>query len=53
MKSSGDMSIIEEKLELFREAMLYHSTREDVTPAEAEWLEWVKTRIEELKEGKE
>ena len=47
------MSIIDEKLELFREAMLYHSTRESVTPVEAEWLEWAKTRIKELKEGKE
>lgn len=43
------MSIIDEKLELFREAMLYHSTRENVTPAETEWLEWAAARIEELK----
>lgn len=43
------MNLITEKLELFREAILYHSTREEISDVEIEWLDWAAVRIEELK----
>ena len=42
-----------EKLDMYREAYVYHSTKtaEDLSQQEVEWLKWVKKRIEELERG--
>lgn len=37
-----------EKLAMFREAVTYHSTKDSISDAEIEWIEWAKKRITEL-----
>lgn len=41
------MNANHEKLELFKEALLFHC-RENLTNAELDWCEWAKERIEQL-----
>ena len=38
----------QEKIELFKEALLFHSQAQEMTSAELEWCEWAKERIKEL-----
>lgn len=37
-----------EKLEMFKEALLFHSMAQEMTSAELKWCEWAKERIEQL-----
>lgn len=44
----------QEKIDMYREAYAYHSTKpaEDLSQDEAAWLQWVPKRIKELEEEK-
>ena len=49
---SPSQMITKEKLDMYREAYVYHSTKtaEDLTQQESAWLEWVPKKIKELEE---
>ena len=45
----------DEKIELFREAILWHSAKpeDQITQDEREWMCWAEKRINALKKGEE